>query len=312
MRVAELDKINRQARENPEDFVAGCELLYTNKIGDTAKRIADRLKTSPIVLMSGPSASGKTTTAKRIQMRLEEMGVRVHLISMDDYFTTRIDGNTPLDEDGNEDLESPLCMDMPLLNRHLKMLSEGREIHVPKYDFVSQSRTDKTTPLKLQKDEIAVIEGIHALNDEITGELGDKATKIYVSVRTRIGHNDRVLARPEWLRLMRRTVRDNNFRGAPAEKTLALWKNIRRGETLYIMPYKNSADIAVDTFLEYEACVLAPISSKELKGVSPELMKASQSAGILDVIDLFEPIRQELIPSDSLLREFVGGSSISY
>ena len=312
MRIVELDKINEQVKQDPKGFVACCENEYARKIKETAGSIAKRSKKSPIVLISGPSASGKTTTAKRIQMQLNEMGINTHTISMDDYFVTRVKGNTPLDENGKEDLESPLCMDTELLGRHLAMLSEGQEIYVPKFDFKSQSRTEITEPLKLQKGEIAVIEGIHALNDAVTGSVEEKATKIYISVRTRIGNRDRVLVRPEWLRLMRRIVRDNNFRGATAEKTLALWKNIRRGETLYIMPYKHSADIQFDTFLSYEACVMAPITSKNLKEVPPDLMKASESEGILDAIDLFEQVPLDYIPSDSLLREFVGGSSIRY
>ncbi|MCX7614309.1 MAG: nucleoside kinase [Clostridiales bacterium] len=312
MRIVDLEDINKQAKKDPGDFVACCEKEYAEKIEETANIIAKRSKKCPIALLSGPSASGKTTTAKRIQIRLEESGIHSHIISMDDYFSTRAFGNTPLDENGKEDLESPLCLDIALLNKHLAALSEGQEIQVPKFDFKSQSRMDITESLKLQKDEIAVIEGIHALNDAITGSIGEKTTKIYISARTRIGKSGKVIVRPEWIRLMRRIVRDNNFRGASAEKTLALWKNIRRGETLYIMPYKNSADIQFDTFLDYESCVLAPVSSNELKQVHGELLKESKAEGLMNVVDLFTQIRQDFIPSDSLLREFVGGSSIHY
>lgn len=312
MRVVELDQINKQAKQDSKEFVACCESEYAHKIREAAGTIAKRSKKSPIVLISGPSASGKTTTAKRIQIQLKEIGISTHIISMDDYFLTRAKGNTPLDESGREDLESPLCLDMELLSRHLTLLSEGRGIFVPKFDFKTQSRTEEVRPLMLQKDEIVVIEGIHALNDAVTGGIGEKATKIYISVRTRIGNHDSVLVRPEWIRLMRRIVRDKNFRGATAEKTIMLWKNIRRGENLYIMPYKHTADIQFDTFLDYEACVLAPITSKELKTVPLKLMGMSESEGILEAIDLFEQIPLDYIPPDSLLREFVGGSSIHY
>ncbi|MDP4109067.1 MAG: nucleoside kinase [Bacillota bacterium] len=312
MKIADINEINRKANENAREFANECEKDYTGKLEEAARFIASRIKESPVVLISGPSASGKTTSAKRLELTLESFGINAHLISLDDYFKTRDERNSALDPKNKVDLESPDCLDIPLLNRHLKSLSRGEEILVPKFDFVRQARMDKATPLRLKKDEIAVIEGIHALNDAITGEIGGKATKMYVSVRTRIGQNDRVIIRPEWLRLIRRSVRDSNFRGAPAERTLSLWKSIRQGETRYIMPFKHSADIKLDTFLGYEACVLGPIVSGKFSKVPRGVFEEAQSEGILDVIDMFRPISCDMVPGDSILREFIGGSSISY
>ncbi len=312
MRIIQIDELNRAVREDPAAYVEQAEYEYRKKLDRAATLIAERHETSPIVLVSGPSSAGKTTTSKRIEHRVEEMGIEVHTISLDDYFRTRTPENTPKDENGNDDLESPLCLDMTLLNRHLLKLAAGEKIYIPHFDFVTQSRGNSHRPLQLGKHEIAVIEGIHALNDEITGSIGDKATKVYLSTRTRVGVGEDVHVTPHLSRLIRRMIRDHNFRGTTPEQTIRAWDSIRRGEKLYITPYRHSAEIQFDTFIDYETSLLMPMVKKELKKLKGEILEHEDVKTLMRVADEFEPLKVKYVPDNSLLREFVGGGTFKY
>ena len=245
-----LKEINEAVCSDPKGFVEECDAAYNKKIEAAARRIADNRSKSRIVLLSGPSGSGKTTTAKKIEAKLEEMGIQSHAIAMDNYFQTVDPETAPRNRDGLIDYESPFCLDMDLLNRHFKMLDRGEKIHIPKFEFARQMRSAiKSSPLRLGKDEIAIFEGIHALNDIITGKNPD-AMKVYISARSNVVDSaGKVAFKGTWMRLARRTVRDAKFRAWEPSVTIKMWANVRRGEKLYISPFKDNADIQFDSSL---------------------------------------------------------------
>ena len=232
-----LKEINDAVRSDPKGFVEECDAAYARKIESAARRIADNRSRSRIVLLSGPSGSGKTTTAKKIEARLEEMGIRSHAISMDNYFQTVDPETAPRNREGQIDYESPFCLDMDLLNRHFAMLDRGEKIHVPKFEFARQMRSAiKSSPLRLGPDEIAIFEGIHALNDIITGK-NPNAMKLYISARSNVvDEAGETVFKGTWMRLARRTVRDAKFRSWEPEVTIKMWANVRRGGEAVHLP----------------------------------------------------------------------------
>ena len=252
-----LSKINDAVRSDPQGFVQESDEGYNKKIETAARKIADNLSKSRIVLLSGPSGSGKTTTAKKIEAKLEQMGINSHAVSMDNYFKTVDPETSPRNREGQIDYESPFCMDMDLLNQHFAALDRGEKILIPKFEFARQMRSDiKSQPLQLGKDEIAIFEGIHALNDIITGR-NPAAAKVYISARSDIlGDEGDIVFKRTWLRLERRTVRDSKFRAWKADVTVKMWANVRRGEKLYISPFKDNASIMFDSTLPYEISVI--------------------------------------------------------
>jgi uridine kinase len=306
-----LKEINEAVRSDPAAFVAECEANHAQKIQDAAQRIADHRSESHIILLSGPSGSGKTTTAMKIEEHLEKAGIVTHTVSMDNYFNTVDPDTAPRNREGAIDYESPFCLDIDLLNRHFSMLDRGQTIHVPKYEFSRQMRSDiLSQPLHLGTDELAIFEGIHALNDVIIGK-NPKAFKLYIAARSNVVDEDgTVVFQHAWLRLCRRIVRDYKFRGSDADFTMKLWPNVCRGEKLYISPYKENADLMFDSSLACEFAVLKPyvlpLLTKLPRGVYPE------ADSILTAYSRIEALDERYIPADSLIREFIGGSAFSY
>jgi uridine kinase len=267
---------------------------------------------SPIALLSGPSASGKTTTAKKLVADLRRLGMNAVIISLDNYFLTVDPDTAPRTPQGDIDYESPECLDMDLLHEHFIKLAAGEEILVPYFDFTKQARDDaRQTPMKLGKNDIAVFEGIHALNGCIAGAYPE-AYKLYVSTLTDVSLDGGVLIRHEHLRLVRRMVRDDLFRGADPAFTLGIWDNIRRGEKLNIIPYKNSADFTIDSALPYEICVMKQYTRATLDTVPAGSENYELLNRIRNAFDLFHTVDPVFIPGDSILREFVGGSVFDY
>ena len=303
-----LSQINDAVRSDPKAFLEESDAAFHKKIRSAAAKIAEHRKVSSIVLLSGPSGSGKTTTSKKIQAVLETMGIRAHAVSMDNYFQTVDPETAPRNRDGMIDYESPFCLDIDLLNRHFAMLDQGRTIHVPKFEFARQMRSDiLSQPLRLGDDEIAVFEGIHALNDIIVGK-NPKAFKLYIAARSNIVDEDgSVVFQHAWFRLCRRIVRDFKFRGADAEFTMRLWDNVCRGERLYISPYKESADIKFDSSLATSVSVLKPFVVPLLENLPAG--KYPVAGDILRGLEKIEPLDEKYIAADSLAREFIGGSA---
>ena len=303
--------INSGLSSGTEDYVSACERIYNYRLAEAAEKIYMDAKTRPLVLLSGPSGSGKTTSALRIGKRLREKGLSVHIISMDNYFLPDGVGEMPLDDEGKVDLESPLRMDIPLFSEHLKKMFKGEPVELPKFDFVTQSRSWGET-LCRRPDEIIILEGIHALNPEVTGNTDDFTTCIYVSVRTRIQGNEDTVLHPRTIRLMRRLCRDKLFRGRSASDVFGMLPSVTRGEDLYIMPHKHRAHFDIDTFLAYEPSVYRTMLLPELEKASDLAKVSGDYDALLSTLRNLDPLDKCTVPSDSLVREFIGGSSFNY
>lgn len=308
----QLNEINSRIRADVKGFLAECDAKYQQQVEHAADVIISRMGKSPIVLLSGPSGSGKTTTALKIEETLKARGVNTHTISMDNYFRTMNKITAPRTPEGDVDLESPLCMDMELLDEHFTRLSRGETVLVPHFEFARQMRNDyRAKPLKLEENEIAIFEGIHALNDEISGR-HPEATKLYISARSNVMEGEELRFKGTWMRLTRRAVRDHNFRGTGVDETMAMWANVRRGEKLYISPFKDRADIIVDSSLPYEVSVMKNYAMPLLEAVPPENARRAELLDLIQGFEPFEPIDPALVAEDSLLREFMGGGTYKY
>ena len=308
----QLQEINRRARSDAAEFLAECDANYAQRVSLAADRILSNLEHSPIVLLSGPSGSGKTTTAMKIAEELLRRGVNSRAVAMDNYFLTQDPATVPRTPDGSIDYESPLCLDMELLSQHFTALSRGEEILIPKFEFARQMRNDSLgTPLKLEKNEIAIFEGIHALNDDITGR-HPAAAKLYISARSNINEGAVLRFKGTWMRLVRRAVRDYSFRGAGVAQTLAMWANVRRGEKLYISPFRSKADIVFDSSLPYEVPVMKNYALPILQSVPQDNERHDEMLELVKAFEHFESIDPALVPRDSLLREFIGGGRYKY
>lgn len=305
-----LSKINEAVHSDPAGFVEESDAAYDQKIEEAARQIADNLKKSRIVLLSGPSGSGKTTTAKKIEAKLTEMGIRSHSVEMDNYFKTVDLETAPRNRAGQIDYESPFCMDMDLLNRHFAALDRGEKILIPKFEFARQMRSDiKSQPLQLGKDEIAIFEGIHALNDIISGRNPD-AAKVYISARSDVVDDTGApIFKRTWLRLERRTVRDSKYRSWKADVTVKMWANVRRGEKLYISPFKDNASIVFDSSLPYEVNAIRPFAQPlfEHLRVSPDTERYEEVHDLAEAYPKFEILEEQYVGKNSLIREFIGG-----
>lgn len=306
----DASSINAKIKSNPNELVRGAESVYFNRMTAAAEKIYHERSDKPVVLLSGPSGSGKTTTALRIAVQLEKKGLKVHTISMDNYFLPNGVGVMPLDENGEIDLESPLRMDIPLFTEHLKKLIDGDGVSMPVFDFITQSRSD-FIPVKRGKNEIIIFEGIHALNPIVTGDTADITNCVYVSVRTRIKSGRKIL-HPSNIRLMRRLNRDKLFRARRLDEVFKMNKSVIRGEELYIMPTKHRADISIDTFLAYEASVYSNMLLSELERTENIMAYRNDYNMLLSMLRELRPLDAGYVPENSLVREFIGGSSFKY
>lgn len=302
-----LKYINHRAECDAEAFVNDCEEHYHRQLHLVADQIAANCKRKPVVLLNGPSSSGKTTTNDRLGRILELAGIHAHMISMDDYYRTSGTYDITFDEEnGVNDLESPECMDLDLLRDHLTRLVAGEEIMVPRFDFETRTSHRNERAVQLHKDEIVMIEGIHAFNPVIMGELEKHATSVYLSVASVLltGHNVRV--EPHMLRFLRRAMRDSLFRSSPVEYTLKQWNSVRRGERLYISPYRGQADLMVDTYLPYETNILMQYLSEKLQS-EEHMLEQADLAPLSAILDRVSPIDYKpYMPEDSVLHEFIG------
>jgi uridine kinase len=305
----QLQEINKRIQTDVTEFLAECDQAYAQRVSLAADKILSRMDRSPIVLLSGPSGSGKTTTALKIAEELQRRGVNSHAVAMDNYFKTVNPRTAPRTPEGDLDYESPLCLDTELLSQHFSALSRGEEIIVPKFEFVRKMRNDSLgMPLKLGKNEIAIFEGIHALNDSIA-DCHPEATKLYISARSNINEGAILRFKGTWIRLTRRAVRDYNFRGTGVDETLEMWANVRRGEKLYISPYKNRADIIFDSSLPYEVSVMRNYALPLLNSVPEKNERHEELLDLIDAFQYFDPIDTSLVARESLLREFIGGGN---
>ena len=289
------------------------EAFHERKFAWVADTIYDAVVSRGIrmVLISGPSSSGKTTSAKRLGIQLGVLGLRPVMISLDDYFVDR--EKTPLDENGDYDYEALEAIDLELFNDHLRRLTRGESVDIPRYDFITGRRMQHDNPLTLDERSILIIEGIHGLNPRLTPSIPDaQKFRIYISCFTSVAMDNLSRIATTDNRLLRRLTRDYRQRGADALSTLSRWASVRRGEEKHIFPYQENADIMLNSSLFYEISVLRPFAEKILREVPDTVPEYDEARRMLKFLDNFIPIAPDEIPPTSILREFIGGSSFQY
>ncbi len=308
----QLNDINFRTVSDPQGFIKECDDLYRERVSLAADKIMENMERSPIVLLSGPSGSGKTTTAMKIAEELSRRGIGTYSVGMDDYFKTVDPATVPRTPEGEMDLESPLCLDMELMNEHFTKLSRGERIFVPKYEFSRRMRIlEPSKSIKLKPNEVVVFEGIHALNDTIT-DVHPEAFKLYISARSDVEFEGNIVFKRTWFRLMRRMIRDSKFRGTDPSETLAMWANVRRGEKLYISPFKDKADLQFDTSFAYEPAVFNAQATRLFKAIPEGIERFDELRQVLPAVQLFGHIDESLVAPDALIREFLGGGIYEY
>ena len=289
------------------------ETLHDHRYAEIANQIAARPGVK-LVLIAGPSSSGKTTSSKRLALHMRVNGLNPIVISLDDYFRNRID--TPLDENGEYDFECLEALDVPFLNQQLEELFAGRRVEIPKYDFASGSRKFIGQFLQLTDNDVLIMEGIHGLNPKLTAQIpDDDKFMLYVSVLTPISIDEKTRMSSRDYRLLRRMVRDNQFRGMSAEDTILRWPSVRAGEEKYIHPFKRMADAEFNSGLFYEIpmlkCYAEPLL-QVIPSASPAFDEAQRLLGLIRSVIAMTPIDVRHIPPTSIIREFIGGSSFHY
>lgn len=309
--VYTLDKINEVIRQGKgKELILLSEALHEKKISQIADLIATDKK-NRIILIAGPSSSGKTTFAKRLGIQLRLNGIKPKTISVDNYFVER--DKTPIDETGKYDFEALQAVDLELLNSDLVKLLNGEEIKLPTFDFKEGRKKYLGNTMKLEDDEVLVMEGIHCLNDNLTPSIPkEQKFKIYISALTvlNIDYYNRISTTDT--RIIRRTVRDSQFRGYDAKKTLSAWNSITRGEEKNIYPYQEDADVMFNTSLIYELNALRNYALPLFQKIGKDEEEYSEAKRLCEFLKYFEPINIEDIPKNSLLREFLGGGIFDY
>ena len=293
-----------------KDVIMLDEALHEKKIAKIADKIAKNRKIK-MILIAGPSSSGKTTFAQRLGIQLRLNRIKPVTISVDNYFVERKD--TPRDENGNYDFECIEAIDLELFNEHLNKLLHGKEIEMPEFDFYEGKKKYKGKKLRLHKDEVLVIEGIHCLNDKLTSRIPkSQKYKIYISALTVLNMDRYTRISSGDTRLIRRIVRDHQFRGYSAKHTLKNWKMVTRGETKNIFPFQEDANTIFNTSLIYELGVLKGLAIPMLKEVKKEDEEYAEAERLINVLKYIKTIPTEDVPSNSLLKEFVGGGNFKY
>lgn len=304
-------KLNKEILNgNEKELILLAEALHEKKISDIADKIVNKNNVK-VVLIAGPSSSGKTTFAKRLGLQLRLNGLKPVTISVDNYFVERTE--TPLDENGNYNFECLEAIDLKLFNHDLIELLKGNEILMPTFNFKTGHKEYTGETMKLGKDEILVIEGIHCLNDELTSAIPrENKYKIYISNLTvlNIDYFNRISTTDS--RLIRRIVRDYKFRSYNAIHTLQIWNSVNRGEEQYIYPFQEEADSMFNTSLIYEFCVLKKFAVPLLESINSSYAEYSEVRRLLEFLKYFETIDIENVPKNSLLREFIGDSIFEY
>lgn len=309
--ISTVGELNELARNGVAGYaIKVAEALQEKRISRIADKIAERPE-AKIVLIAGPSSSGKTTFSKRLCVQLMACGLKPKLISLDDYFVDRT--RTPIDENGEYDYESIYSLDLDLFHQHLKQLLNGEEVELPRYDFPTGKSVKSGIHFKLESNTILLMEGIHALNPLMSeGIPEEKKFRIYVSALTTIKLDNHNYVPTTDNRLIRRIVRDNQFRGTSARSTIARWPSVRRGEDKWIFPYQENADVMFNSALIYELSVLRNHALPLLESVYENCEEHTLAAALTEFLRYFEPISDKELPPTSLLREFLGGSSFHY
>lgn len=300
-----LEYINKKVLDNPQDFIEECEERYQEIINSIVEKINSE-KGREIVMLAGPSSAGKTTTARRIKESLEKSGVKTYVLSLDDFYLNRDD--IPYLPDGSQDYETVYALDLECLEKELNALLRGERVKSPIYDFTTGRRSENLfNEIVLGKEDVVIIEGLHALNPIITDKVQGNVLKVYINVSSRIYDKDgNTILNKRNLRFVRRMVRDYKYRDSTVENTCRLWKNVTRGEDEYLFPYRDNADIKANTIHFYEPCVL---KHQALKMIGDSTVSDKYREHILTLVNAlkqFNDIDEKFVPENSLLREFLG------
>ena len=304
-------RLNKAVKEdNIKDVIMLDEALHEKKIANIADKIAKRTKVK-MILIAGPSSSGKTTFAQRLGLQLRINGIKPVTISVDNYFVERKD--TPRNENGEYDFECIEAIDLNLFNDHLTRLLNGEEVEIPQFDFHEGTKRYNGKKLKLEEDEVLVIEGIHCLNDKLTSSIPkEQKYKIYISALTVLNMDRYNRISTTDTRLVRRIVRDNQFRGYKAKHTIQTWHMVNRGEEKNIFPYQEEADSIFNTSLIYELGVLKDAVMPLLEEITNEEPEYAEARRLINMLKYFRTIPANYVPTNSLLKEFLGGGDFKY
>jgi uridine kinase len=300
------------ANRTIHDYIRIAEAFQERKLIDIAEQIYEQHDNIKMVLLAGPSSSGKTTSAKRLSIELMVMGIKPIAIGLDDYYVGT--DRTPKDEKGDPDYECLEALDIALLNEHLQALYRGEEISLPIYDFKTGCRKEGGgRKIRLGHNIVLIVEGIHALNDALTPSIARNTKfKLYVSALTQLNLDDHNRIPTSDNRLLRRMVRDSQYRAKDAAGTIKMWPAVQSGERKHIFPFQNTADVAFNSALDYELSVLKYYADPLLRAVKPSQHEYAEAARLLSFLENFAPIPPQYVPGTSILREFIGGSEFKY
>lgn len=307
LNISNLGELNEAIiNNNAGEIIHLSEMIQDYKLLTIAEEITLNKEEIKVILISGPSSSGKTTTSKKLSLYLKTLGMKPYQLSLDDYFLDR--ENTPLDENGNPDYESLRAIDVKLFNSQIEKMLKGSKVITPTFDFISGKKVFNKA-VEMDKDAVLVIEGLHALNDDILTNIDSKHKfKIYISPLSFVNVDDDNRIFMTDVRLLRRMVRDNRVRGYSPEHTLTWWKNVRNGEEKYVFPYQDRANVIFNSSLAYELGVLKTYVEPLLYSIKEDSLEHVNAKRLLDLLRYVLPIPSDTIPDISILREFIGGS----
>lgn len=302
-----VDALNRRIRQDGgRELVMMCHFYQNSKMVQTVSQVSDQFPQKRIVMVAGPSSSGKTTFTRMLAAYLGAQGLRARMVSVDNYFKNRVD--TPKNSDGSYNFECIEALETDLFGKHLRLLLEGAEVRLPRFDFHSGTREDDAEPLRLMDNDILLIEGIHGLNPAMTPGLDhDSKFMVYISALTSLNIDRLTRMSTSDGRLLRRIVRDSFSRGYTAAQTIRGWTSVRRGERKYIFPFQEEADLMFNSSLPYELAVLKPYAESLLREVQPGSPDCHTARRLLRLLACVEPIRESMIPRLSIIREFIDG-----
>lgn len=307
--IADLNEIIDRGRGG--DVIKISEALHEKKIAEIANMVYQRRGEVRLILVAGPSSSGKTTFSKRLGIQLAVNGMKPHMISVDDYFVDR--ENTPLDEKGNHDYEALEAIDVAFLNQQLLELLNGKEIEIPRFDFQTGKRVFNGHKLHLGAQDVLIIEGIHCMNPALLPKIDPGTTfRVFISALTQVSVDEQTHISTSDNRLIRRMIRDSKYRGYSAQETIKRWPMVRNGEEKNIFPFQENADVMFNSATLYELAVLKKFAYPLLQGVTENQEEYSESTRLLKFLFYFRQLDETEIPPTSLLREFLGGSSFVY
>lgn len=300
-----IDYINENAEDNPKEFIAQCETRYKNIINNITDECIKESNGRFVIMLAGPSASGKTTTAHKLCDSFVSKGVNCDVISLDDFYLNRTE--VPGFAEGKPDYESVTALDLTLIEQCLRSLLRGEETYLPEFNFEKGIRDDKAKKLKLNENDAIIVEGLHALNPIVTANIPEKyMTKIYVSVSSRIydDESEEIILQRRNIRFIRRLVRDYYYRGSSVENTYKLWIGVRESEDKFLFKFKDYADLRINTIHIYEPCIFKDIATEMLRTVPEDSEFYRDAKRLIKALSKFNSIPLEEVPEDSMLREF--------